>query len=184
MSDAGKERVVTELRLASLRGVYDGRNTPWARRYIAACSAVHEASGTRLIFTRDSGAHSGGWWKNPDYELCKHLSLSFIAYDWGRRDYGPRPQDRGKAAEWCELFFGRDACRLLWVEPPFTPEGKAADVFHYRLFCDQAWVPIKPRGEVYSRHLTEAGWKSWSDIHGAVDNGDGDFGADNAVAAR
>jgi hypothetical protein len=35
-----------------------------------------------------------------------------------------------------------------------------------RLFCDAGWQPIKPRGEVYSRHLTEKGWRTFSEIHG------------------
>ena len=30
-------------------------------------------------------------------------------------------------------------------------------------------VAILPRGEVYSRDLTGAGWRSFSDIHGDVD---------------
>lgn len=56
-----------------------------------------------------------------------------------------------------------------------------ATVHHYRLFCDKAWKPILPRGEVYSKDWTPADWKSWSDVHG-VENGDGAFGASNAVA--
>lgn len=38
-------------------------------------------------------------------------------------------------------------------------------VYHYRLFCDEAWKPIMPRGEVYSTQFTERGWKSFSDLH-------------------
>lgn len=29
-----------------------------------------------------------------------------------------------------------------------------------------AWQPLKPRGEVYTRKFTEAGWKSYSELHG------------------
>jgi hypothetical protein len=62
-------------------------------------------------------------------------------------------------------FFGDDA-RLTWHEGPHTATGKAEEVHHYRLFCDEAWHPIKPRGEVYSRDWTPADWQSFSDLHG------------------
>ena len=65
-------------------------------------------------------------------------------------------------------FWPRDAT-MAWIEKPYTPEGRRIDVWHYRLFCDAAWEPILPRGEVYSRDLTGAGWRSFSDIHGDVD---------------
>jgi hypothetical protein len=38
-------------------------------------------------------------------------------------------------------------------------------VRHWRVFCDIIWQAIMPRGEVYSRELTERGWQSWSDLH-------------------
>lgn len=31
------------------------------------------------------------------------------------------------------------------------------------------WCPIKPRGEVYSRELTEAGYKSFSDVQAELE---------------
>lgn len=55
--------------------------------------------------------------------------------------------------------------RLLWCEPPYSEEGKKAGVYHYRLFCDENWQPIFPRGEVYSTQFTEMGWKSFSELH-------------------
>ncbi len=63
-------------------------------------------------------------------------------------------------------FSGADA-RLTWIEGPYSPEGRNRDVWHYRLFCDEGWAPFIPRGEVYSRDWTPAGWRSFSDIHGA-----------------
>lgn len=60
-------------------------------------------------------------------------------------------------------FFG-DAVRYAWFESPKTPEGRRSEVRHWRVFCDQAWQPILPRGEVYSRELTERGWKSASEL--------------------
>jgi hypothetical protein len=62
-------------------------------------------------------------------------------------------------------LFG-DNVSKLWIEPPFSPAGLAREVWHYRLFCDAAWQPLVPRGEVYSKDWTPADWKSWSDIHG------------------
>lgn len=34
-----------------------------------------------------------------------------------------------------------------------------------QVFCDPAWQPLKPRGEVYTREFTEVGWKSFSELH-------------------
>ena len=62
-------------------------------------------------------------------------------------------------------LFG-DNRHWTWCEGPYTAEGKQCGVFHYRLFCDPAWQPLKPRGEVYTREFTEAGWKSYSELHG------------------
>jgi len=153
---------VRGLRRLAARGTYDGTPRTWP--YAERCIAVHRGIEfwTKLMFTRDDGLHSSGWWKNPDYERCCHLSLSFfhaIAQE-------PAPQQSALAREWCELFFGND-CRLLWVEPPYSDHGRRADVYHYRLFCDPAWKPILPRGEVYTREFTERGWKSFSDVHNA-----------------
>lgn len=116
---------------------------------------------TRILFTRDEGMHTSGWWKNPDYERCFHLSLSFIDTESGM----DAPHDRKLATAWCLLFF-RESTRLLWVEPPYSAHGRQHDVWHYRLFVAEDWrTPILPRGEVYTREFTEAGWKSWSDVH-------------------
>jgi hypothetical protein len=143
-------------------GLYTGRlNTPYDRLYFDCCQGEDAASGTRLIFTRDVGHHSSGWWKNPDYERCYHLSLSFYDPQTEERTN----QDKALARLWCSLFFGDDV-KLLWCEPPYSKPGKANDVCHYRLFCDPGWQPIKPRKEVYSRDFTPAGWLSFSDLHG------------------
>lgn len=131
---------------------------------IVSCTHIyaHPELSTRLIFTRDCGMHTSGWWKNPDYERCEHLSLSFVDTTIGEI----APQDKRLAREWCTLFFG-DSTRLLWVEAPYSAQGKRHDTWHYRLFLAPDWkTPILPRGEVYSREFTAAGWKSWSDVHG------------------
>ena len=144
----------------SFEGSYSGFGTPKDRSYISLCTAQDYGSGTLLIFTRDSGMHSCGWWKNPQYERCKHLSLSFACPISGQL----APQNKKLAAEWCRIFFGDDR-RKLWVEPPFSKDGRTRDVYHYRLFCDPTWRAILPKGEVYSKEFTEAGWQSWSDVN-------------------
>lgn len=143
---------------------YTGLSTPADAQTIRYCRMAFphgpELSAT-VLFTRDEGMHACGWWKNPDYERCEHLSLAFF--------YPPhiaRPHDHERARLWCLAFFGPERVRLLWIEPPFSPLGKERDVYHYRLFLRPDWrSPVLPRGEVYSKQFTEVGWKSWSDLH-------------------
>ncbi len=155
------EKVVRLLKLAAMTGYYSGLIRSMADQvYLSRCTAGH-TDGTTLIFTRDTGHHSAGWFKNPDYERCWHLSVSFRDPETGES----RPFDHRESERWVKLFF-RGNTNLLWCEPPYSPEGKLRGVHHYRLFCNEAWQPIKPRGEVYSREFTEKGWKSFSEIHG------------------
>jgi len=159
------EKLVRIMKWNAELGILSGIiHSKYEDMYKGACSHFHRHTGTRILFTRDSGYHSCGWWKNPDYERCYHLSLSF-------RDpltLNSRPYDKKLAAQWTRAFFGYDEV-LTWCEPPFSPEGKAVGVHHYRLFCDPAWKPIKPRGEVYNTEFTEKGFKSFSEIHGQKD---------------
>ncbi len=137
-------------------GFFDGANMC---PYFLASKAHDMSTGAILIFTRDIGMHSCGWWKNPDYERCYHLSISY-------RDiltWGMKPQDKKISFRYVKAFFG-DEYKKLWCEPPAYQEGRASDCWHYRLFCDENWQPIKPRGEVYSKELTEAGYKTFSEI--------------------
>lgn len=156
------ELIAQRMRSQAIGGYYDGwAESPQMRKYLRRCTRTDER-GVRLLFTRDIGMHSSGWWKNPDYERCWHLSLSF----WNplRLRSEPAPHDHREAAKIVRAFFGDDR-NLVWGEPPFSEFGRGADVWHYRLFCDEGWQPLKPRGEVYTREFTEAGWKSWSDVN-------------------
>lgn len=151
-------------KLRAQRGTYDGRQDSRNMRIIGQCRHLYSIDpevSARLIYTRDVGHHSSGWWKNPQYERCLHLSISFCINPTD----APLPFDRREAEKIARAFFEDDA-RKCWVELPYTPEGKHADVHHYRLFCNEAWQPILPRGEVYSRDDTPADWKSFSEIHG------------------
>jgi len=152
-----KDTVVRWHRKMAARGFFDG--TGASQVYLLRCRSYHPLTGTGITFTRDTGHHSSGWWKNPDYERCYHLSLSF----WDPLTRASRPHDTKLAKEWVELFFGDDR-RKLWCEPPWSDDGKKYDVWHFRLFCDPSWSPIVPRDEVYTKTWTEAGWKSWSDV--------------------
>lgn len=138
------------IRKTANRGVFDGINIT---EYFESCRWWLERFDCILIFTRDVGHHTCGWWKNPDYERCYHLSISF-----------PGGRSRKKEQYILQKLF-RGNCRLLWCEPPYSEGGKKAEVYHYRLFCNEAWEPIMPRGEVYSTQFTELGWKSFSEIH-------------------
>lgn len=126
--------------------------------YSQSCTGYHAASGTILRLTRDVGHHSCGWIKNPDYERCYHLSLSFR----DRETFESEPHNRKAADRWCEALF-RHHKRWLWIEGPKSAYGRKLDVWHYRLLCDEAWQPIYPRGEVYSREHTPADWMTWSE---------------------
>lgn len=173
----GLERVARMMRRRAMKSpIYDGRETSRNIAILRGCTWHYAPLDARMILSRDEGMHSSGWWKNPDYERCWHLSLSFahVSPLIGVPEES-LPQDHKSAAAICEAIFGEDR-RRLWVESPFSDHGRGRDVWHYRLFVDPTWAgSIIPRREVYSRDHTDARWKSWSDLHGA-DNGDGEFG--------
>ena len=148
----------------SRRGLYDGRMTLETRRLIEICRhiwAFNPVECAVILFTRDVGHNSSGWWKNPDYERCWHLSLSYA----DQRTGAALEHDKDRSQVVARAFFGDDV-RLAWLEPPYSPEGKVRQVWHYRVFADEGWQPLKPRGEVYSRDWTPRDWKSFSEIHG------------------
>ena len=145
---------------AATRGTWDGRS---GDLYFDSCRLMHQFRGITTIFTRDVGYHTSGWWKNPDYERCYHLSVSFF----DTATMLARPFDQSVAKRIAKAFYTRFA-KWVWVESPYSTTGKSIGVWHYRLFCDQQWQPILSRGEVYSRELTEAGWKSFSEVQDEV----------------
>jgi hypothetical protein len=156
-----KNSVAQKLKEASVFGTFYGIMDYYAVRYIEECAAFHAPSGSVLIFTRDEGHHTSGWFKNPDYERCLHLSISFKE---PYNVYQPRQFDQKLAKEWLDIFFGDDK-RYVWSESPKSDEGRAIEVWHYRIFTDDLWRPIVARREVYSTELTEIGWKSYSELY-------------------
>lgn len=158
------EKILSMLRIAAESGTYNGQiRTPGDMDYFKRCSAPCRLGdlSVGMIYTRDIGHHEGGWWKNPQFERCYHLSMSFR----DSQTLEPAPFHRDHARRVAKMMFG-DHLNWVWVEPPFSDRGKILGVHHYRLFCDMGWQPHKPQGEVYSKELTPIGWKSFSELHG------------------
>lgn len=158
--------LVSYARIRADGWVYDGRSTPRNLQRIQACTyhfKINPEIYALICYSRDKGHHSSGWWKNPDYEFCKHLSISFLELPlWPVKRL---TFEKGDGQPIAEAFFGEDV-RKVWLEGPYSPEGKAADVWHYRLFCNRFWQPIIPRNEVYSKEDTPTDWRSFSEVHG------------------
>lgn len=143
----------TRIRAVASHGIWDGSEVGTHMPYFQSCIWLLERYPCSIVFTKEEGYHSSGWWKNPDYERCWHLSIAF-----------PGGVDKKALSDILLYLFGRDNKKLLWVEPPYSEQGKQKAVWHYRLFCDEHWQPIKPRSEVYSTQFTERGWKSFSEL--------------------
>lgn len=148
--NASDSEIFPRIAKVAKNGTFDGTGMT---DYFENCRWFVERYDCIIILTRDVGYHSSGWWKNPDYERCYHLSISF-----------PSGLNRKKLEYILEKLFGNNR-RLLWCEAPYSEQGKQNEVYHYRLFCDENWQPIMPRGEVYSKQFTELGWKSFSELH-------------------
>lgn len=135
------------IKYAASKIIWDGRG-----QIPESCRWLLNRYPATIVFTRDTGYHTSGWWKNPDYERCWHLSISFKG-----------GSEKKATKEIIENLF-KPYEMLLWVEPPYSDQGKSMDVWHYRLFCDENWQPILPRYEVYSTQFTERKWKSFSEL--------------------
>lgn len=140
---------------ACKRFMFAANKFPWNGRdqVPSQCTWCLEAYPATVVFTKESGYHSSGWWKNPDYERCLHLSIAFQGGN-----------EKKALATILDNLFGQHK-NWIWIEPPFSDHGKKVGVWHYRLFCDEHWQPIKPRGEVYNTQFTERGWKSFSELN-------------------
>lgn len=157
LSELKLSQLATDLRLSAAQapphrgyGIPDQRCARWLR-----------SAGLMLLFSRDESMHSCGWFKNPQFERCYHLSVSFRDTE----SLEPVPHDLYVSERIARAFF-QDNVRKAWTESPKSDFGRMLGVLHYRVFCDENWEPFFPQGEVYSRELTEKGWQSWSDLHG------------------
>lgn len=158
---------------------YDGnqQTNGWI---VERCRWFLTRHGALCAFTRDAGMHTSGWWKNPDYERCYHLSVSF----WDLESGESSDHDHKAAAAIIRGVYGL-ASAMLWCEPPYSESGKRLDVWHYRLFMSADWkAPLIPRKEVYSRDFIPAGWKTWSAVQAdlAVVNQGGELSFDHIAA--
>jgi len=154
--------------------VYDGKISTRGTMLLAALREVDPVTNTTIIFSRDSGMHNVGWWKNPEYNSCLHLSVSAAPPIIYMPGVAKAELDKKTSFRWVKAFFGEHS-KWVWHEGPYSRNGKRYSVHHYRLFCDAKnnWEPLLPKGEVYSKLNTELGWKSFSEIHG---DGDLNFG--------
>ena len=109
-------KLVFDARIAAAQWLYDGSADAATMARIQRCAWFYlDPAGnvTRIIFTRDSGHHSGGWWKNPDYERCQHLSISFVDRWTGE----PMDFDLARADKIADAFWGDDR-KMAWIEKP------------------------------------------------------------------
>src|SRR5579859_6428518 len=83
-------QLVDRMKRHAETGLYRGRSQEFNQPYFARARQLHEKTGTSLIFTKDTGHHTSGWFKNPDYERCYHLSVSFHVF---HDDNGWQPAD-------------------------------------------------------------------------------------------
>lgn len=158
---AHMRRVVVVMRKRALRSVFDGHASAPGQAYINACRVQDDLTQTVLIFTRDTGHHSSGWMKNPDYERCWHLSTSPYP---SALILPSRPEpDMKMSRAWLGAFFGADVAHV-WSESPKSEHGRRHNVWHWRLFCDERWEPLHPRKEVYTADFIELGWRSASQV--------------------
>lgn len=156
------DSLVPFAKLRSKRSTYNGVVSPVSAKYIDLCRhqlAYSTAESALILFTRDTGHHTSGWWKNPDYERCWHLSISY------QTPTGFIEHDKKRSRVLAEAFYGDDVA-TCWIEGPYSPEGKAAQVWHYRVFADEGWSALRPRGEVYNKEWTPSDWRSFGDVHG------------------
>ena len=151
--------LVVDLKRHARTDTFDGQLRSMNRFYFRNAFRSDAVSGVLIGFTRDVGMHSGGWWKNPDYERCWHLSMSFFD-PW---TLASAPRNVKLTRVYLDVFFGENK-KLIWTEPPATVMGQKKSTWHYRLFADEHWQPLKPRGEVYTKRFMPKNWRSFSEV--------------------
>lgn len=97
----------------SEKGIWNGKDIT---DYFQECRFFIPRFNCTLIFTKETGYHSSGWWKNPDFERCYHLSISFKE---GRNE--------SILKKILISVFGNNLKNLL-VEAPYSSEGKKNEV--------------------------------------------------------
>lgn len=158
------DSVVAELRRRAFSGIWNGDESFESVQYRERCTFYDPANGVSVIYTREEGYHSSGWFKNPQCERCHHISIGFK----DPATMEPIDHNHAFANQLVAAILGARNIKKVYIESPVTGQGKSFDIWHYRVWCDANWEPIVPQGEVYSKDLTEAGWKSWSDVQEVI----------------
>lgn len=90
-----------------------------------------------------------------------HLSMSFQETESESKDYGKMrqvlPADHALTEKWIDLLFGAQKAKVL-AEPPISSNGIKFDVWHYRLFCNELFLPADRHDEIWGREFTQGGW--------------------------
>ncbi len=63
--------VAARMRAVAEVGTFDGYMTPVNYLYLRLCQRWDAHTNTVLMFTRDVGHCTSGWFKNPDYERAR-----------------------------------------------------------------------------------------------------------------
>lgn len=122
------------MREQALRGWYTGDEATLMRfgAWRDIIARTNPELRIRLCLTRDKMHHSVGWWRNAEYELCWHLSIS--AWDRQRR---PEPEDIPPEEEryWSFAAFPQNTDKL-WHEPGGTdPRLTPTEKMRHRHFA-------------------------------------------------
>lgn len=134
----------------------DGDLPPYER----ACRHQCPNTDAGLILTRDVEMRTSGWLADAACERGLHLSISFSLMGL------PLPHDHATARRWCRAVFGDDV-DATWVVGPATPEGRRRGVWHYYLFADGEWRPLRLRERPREIEGTLR-FQAWGEIHGGV----------------
>lgn len=162
--------IAAQMKQVAKKHPWNGEEDGDGIQTLMLCRRIDTETGASLLFTLDYGHHFSGWWKNPDYEKCFHLSIASLSmllqlHHPNSPALNSMPELTKKVREkWAEAFY-QERTRLLWIEPPVSEKGRLVETWHYRLFVGPGNVPLLPRGEVYTKKFTEIGWKSWSEVH-------------------
>lgn len=147
---------VALVRLSAVAQPWNGRGVTPASQRLVVPSVTDRDLRISMIYTYDTGTHESGWWKNSEYNACKHLSMVGMA-DGGYAKVPPID-----LAAWARVWFGEDF-RKAWNEPPadhfdeYRDAPASAFTNHVRVFVDQEMNTIIPEGEVYTLKPFEDG---------------------------
>ena len=140
---------IAQQRILASAQPWDGTSPTDPRQRYTARSFADPDLKISMIYTVDVGPHASGWWRNSDYNACKHLSIVAISPD----GYTEVPESELHA--WARVWFGDDVTKA-WNEPPASehdPYRNAAAsryTHHIRVFLNQHGEAIIPEGEVYT----------------------------------